>query len=70
MSTKRQRTRNEKIQRESEAQHLGRQITNNKMRWYGHILRMNGERILKEGFKHECERKITKSSQDQIGTTG
>jgi hypothetical protein len=50
-----------KIQRESEAQHLGRQITNNKMRWYGHILRMNGERILKKVLNMNVKGKLPRA---------
>jgi hypothetical protein len=33
--------------------------TNNRLRLYGHILRMNGESS-KEGFEHERERKMAK----------
>jgi hypothetical protein len=45
MEKPRDRIRNKKISENLKSNTLKDKLTNNRMRWYGHILRMNEERI-------------------------
>jgi hypothetical protein len=42
-------------------------MSNYRIRWYGHILRMNEGKIPRKGSEHESKRKMPKWETDQYG---
>jgi hypothetical protein len=46
--------------KEFKDKHLGRKLTNNRIGWYGHILRMNEEKVQKNTFNTKVKKKTSK----------
>jgi hypothetical protein len=62
-----ERMRNIKIRRNLKINNLEQKLKNNRIRWYGHILRVNKE-FLRKFTRHQ--RTISETENKKMGTTG